>query len=154
MAASHQPASRLAEDILQFAPHASTLYKRIRLLEFAELPKTISGKRAAEDHLWEDPRVELREDAARKAASGRVTLMDRVTLKALLDAEQVDPAAYSLEGGMPSEAYVLEPRAADWAVYYSERGLRSDEVVFHTENEACSYLLDLVLSDDTTREPR
>ena len=56
---------------------------------------------------------------------------------------------------MPSEAYVLEPpRAADWAVYYSERGLRSGEVVFQTEHEACSYFLDLVLSDDTTREPR
>ena len=81
--------------------------------------------------------------------------MDRVTLEALPDAEQVNPAAYSLQGGMPSEAYVLEPpRAADWAVYYSERGLRSGEVVFQTEHEACSYFLDLVLSDDTTREPR
>ena len=42
--------------------------------------------------------------------------MDRSTVKALLDAENVDPAAYSLEGGMPVEAYVLERRSCEWAV--------------------------------------
>lgn len=34
--------------------------------------------------------------------------MDRETLKALLDAEDVDPTAYSVDGGMPFEAYLLE----------------------------------------------
>lgn len=80
--------------------------------------------------------------------------MDREALKALFDAENVDPSAYSLDGGMPFEAYVLEPRASDWAVYYSERGLRSGEVVFQTEDEACAHLLDLVLRDSTTRRER
>lgn len=77
--------------------------------------------------------------------------MDRESLKALLDAEGVDPSAYSLDGGMPFEAYVLERRPSDWAVYFSERGLRSGEVVFQSEDEACAHLLDLVLRDDTTR---
>lgn len=77
--------------------------------------------------------------------------MDRETLKALLDAEDVDPTAYSLDGGMPFEAYVLERRSSEWAVYYSERGLRSSEVVFETEDDACAHLLDLVLRDSTTR---
>ena len=83
----------------------------------------------------------------------RELVRDEHVVSEVLDAEQVDPAAYSLEGGMPSEAYVLDPRAADLTVYYSERGLRSDEVVFQTENEACSYLLDLVLSDDNQGAP-
>ena len=77
--------------------------------------------------------------------------MDRSAVKTLLDTENVDPAAYSLDGGTPSEAYVLERRCAEWAVYYSERGLRSSEVVFQTEDEACSHLLDLMLRDETTR---
>lgn len=47
--------------------------------------------------------------------------MDRATLKSLLDIENVDPAAYSLDGGMPFEAYVLERRASDWAVLLRAR---------------------------------
>jgi len=80
-----------------------------------------------------------------------VIVIDREALKALLDAENVDPSAYSLEGGMPLEAYVLERRPSDWAVYYSERGIRSGEVTFETEDGACAHLLDLVLRDSTTR---
>ena len=77
--------------------------------------------------------------------------MNRKTLKALLDNENIDPKVYSLDGGMPYEAYVLEHRSFDWAVYYSERGLRSGEVVFETEADACSHLLDLLLRDSATR---
>lgn len=77
--------------------------------------------------------------------------MNRHVLKELLDAEDVDPHSYSLEGGMPFEAYVLERRATDWAVFYSERGLRSHEIALQTEEEACSTLLELVLRDSTTR---
>lgn len=77
--------------------------------------------------------------------------MDREALKALLDAENVDPSAYSLDDGMRFEAYVIERRPNDWSVYYSERGLRSGEVVFQSEDEACAHLLDLVLRDSTTR---
>ena len=77
--------------------------------------------------------------------------MNRETLKALLDNEDIDPNVYSLDGGMPYEAYVLERRSSDWAVYYSERGLRSGEVVFETEDDACSHLLDLLLRDSATR---
>jgi hypothetical protein len=78
--------------------------------------------------------------------------MDRKALKAILDAENVDPSAYSLDGATPFEAYVLERRPSDWAVYYSERGLRSGEVIFRVEGDACAHLLDLVLRDSTTRQ--
>lgn len=40
----HRPSPELAEDILRFTRERLAPYKRIRRLEFAELPKTISGK--------------------------------------------------------------------------------------------------------------
>jgi acetyl-CoA synthetase len=44
LAAGHQPSPELARDILAYARNALAPYKRIRRLEFADLPKTISGK--------------------------------------------------------------------------------------------------------------
>lgn len=40
----HTPSPELAEDILRFTRERLAPYKRIRRIEFAELPKTISGK--------------------------------------------------------------------------------------------------------------
>jgi acetyl-CoA synthetase len=40
----HQPSSELAQNIFDYARRALAPYKRIRRLEFADLPKTISGK--------------------------------------------------------------------------------------------------------------
>jgi acetyl-CoA synthetase len=60
LVAGQEPSAALAEDILRFARARLAPYKRIRRIEFAELPKTISGKIR---------RVELRkhEDQMRKA---------------------------------------------------------------------------------------
>jgi len=44
LAAGHEPTAATADDILAFAREHLAPYKRIRRLEFAELPKTISGK--------------------------------------------------------------------------------------------------------------
>ena len=44
LVAGYEPSAELAEDILRFARARLAPYKRIRRLEFAELPKTISGK--------------------------------------------------------------------------------------------------------------
>ena len=44
LAAGHEPSAELARDILGFCREHLAPYKRIRRLEFAELPKTISGK--------------------------------------------------------------------------------------------------------------
>lgn len=44
LAAGHTPSAETARDILAFAREHLAPYKRIRRLEFAELPKTISGK--------------------------------------------------------------------------------------------------------------
>ncbi|WP_427893239.1 AMP-binding protein [Kribbella sp. GL6] len=61
LAAGHEPSRELAGEILAFCRDHLAPYKRIRRLEFAELPKTISGKIR---------RVELRADEAAKVESG------------------------------------------------------------------------------------
>jgi acetyl-CoA synthetase len=53
LAAGHEPTRETAFEILRFTRGQLAPYKRVRRLEFAELPKTISGKIR---------RVELRED--------------------------------------------------------------------------------------------
>ena len=57
----YAPSEELAGHILAFCRQRLAPYKRVRRLEFAELPKTISGKIR---------RVELREDEARALAAG------------------------------------------------------------------------------------
>jgi acetyl-CoA synthetase len=53
----HEPSRELAEDILKFVRERLAPYKRIRRIEFAELPKTISGKiRRVELRVNEDKR--------------------------------------------------------------------------------------------------
>jgi acetyl-CoA synthetase len=44
LAAGYEPTEETARDILAFARENLAPYKRIRRLEFADLPKTISGK--------------------------------------------------------------------------------------------------------------
>jgi acetyl-CoA synthetase len=61
IAAGHQPSAELARDIFAFARRSLAPYKRIRRLEFAALPKTISGKIR---------RVELRRAEQQQRASG------------------------------------------------------------------------------------
>lgn len=57
----HQPGPELAEDILRFAGERLAPYKRIRRLEFGELPKTVSGKiRRVELRQAETAQVERR----------------------------------------------------------------------------------------------
>ena len=44
LAAGHEPGPELAQDILRYCAEHLAPFKRIRRLEFADLPKTISGK--------------------------------------------------------------------------------------------------------------
>lgn len=71
--------------------------------------------------------------------------MTRSELQNRLNAYGVDPSAYSLEGGLPNEAYVLDHDRGLWSVYYSERGQRTGESVYPTESEACEALLKMLL---------
>lgn len=46
-------------------------------------------------------------------------------LKGLLEDSKIPSDAYSLNGGFPNEAYVLNLNDALWEVYYSEKGSKS-----------------------------
>ncbi|MDB6091021.1 MAG: acsA [Gammaproteobacteria bacterium] len=65
--AQHTPCAELARDILFFCRERLAPYKRIRRLEFAELPKTISGKIR---------RSELRELEIRRRAAGSKQILE------------------------------------------------------------------------------
>jgi acetyl-CoA synthetase len=62
LVAGAEPSRELAGDILAFCRDNLAPYKRIRRLEFADLPKTISGKIR---------RVELRQTEAEAARAGQ-----------------------------------------------------------------------------------
>jgi acetyl-CoA synthetase len=68
LAAGHQPTADTAVSILAFCREHLAPYKRIRRLEFAALPKTISGKirrvelRGRENESADRPTTEFRED--------------------------------------------------------------------------------------------
>lgn len=64
-----------------------------------------------------------------------------------LQAEGVPADAYDLDGGTPNEAHTLERRENGWAVYYSERGQRTSEKVFDTEDAACAELYRRIMGD-------
>jgi hypothetical protein len=75
-------------------------------------------------------------------------------LKQILEAEGFRPDMYSLTGGLPNEAHCIEDRGYVWAVYYSERGLRSEERIFPNESEACEFFLRRIRSDPTAKPRR
>ena len=77
--------------------------------------------------------------------------LTRNRLVMLLDAENVSTDAYRLHGERADEALVLEEGRDAWAVYYAERGLRSGERTFESEDEACHFMLDRLLRDPSTR---
>jgi hypothetical protein len=56
-----------------------------------------------------------------------------------------------LHGERADEALVMEGQGTAWVVYYAERGLRSGERSFESEDEACRFMLDRLLRDPTTR---
>ena len=80
-----------------------------------------------------------------------IGLLDRERLAGWLAKRGVDPAVYSLEGGHPSERYVLDRRGNEWVVFYSERGLETGLRSFQSEDLACRYLVDLLWKDHTVR---
>jgi hypothetical protein len=77
--------------------------------------------------------------------------MNRTELEQKLDGANVSAYAYGLDGECQDETYCLERVADSWHVYYAERGLRTGERVFPSEDKAYAYLHDLVVRDPTTR---
>jgi hypothetical protein len=77
--------------------------------------------------------------------------MNRGQLREFLESENIRPDAYSLDDTWCSECYRIEPRGEEWAVYYAERGLRSGERIFESEEAACEFLASRLLSDPDAR---
>ena len=78
--------------------------------------------------------------------------MNRTELIRVAENLHIRADAYSLEGGLPPEQYVLSLELGGWSVYYSERGRRVGQVSFETEDEACDYLMMKLVDDPTTRK--
>ena len=76
--------------------------------------------------------------------------MNLKSLQELLASEHVRQDAYSLDGDR-DESMCLEPVPGGWAVYYSERGLRSGERRFAAEDDACQFLASRLLADPSNR---
>lgn len=67
-------------------------------------------------------------------------LMNREELKKVFEKSSIPNSYYSLNGGLPSEAYCINQSDKGWEVYYSERGMKSCLKIFDTEEDACLYL--------------
>ena len=77
--------------------------------------------------------------------------MNREELRGQLDGAKINPETYDLDGKYCEECLRLERAIDGWVVYYVERGLRTNEHHFNSEDEACKYMADRLLRDPTTR---
>lgn len=67
--------------------------------------------------------------------------MNKQQLGKVLLINKVPKELYSLNGGLPNEAYCIEKDDDRWQVYYSERGKKTCIGYFENEEEACDCLL-------------
>jgi len=67
--------------------------------------------------------------------------VDKTELEQQLKLLKADPDSYCLNGGSPNEALCLEDIYGKWSIYYSEKGLRTEEVSYKSEDEACNAFL-------------
>lgn len=67
--------------------------------------------------------------------------MHKLELLQLLKDSNVPQDSFYLDDGLPNEALCLDESYKGWSVYYSEKGERTQEVVFVKEDEACRYFL-------------
>lgn len=74
--------------------------------------------------------------------------MTNAELKRKLEEARLSPNAYSLDGGLPNERYVLnqQPNGV-WETYYSERGQKSNFRCFGSEAAACDSFLSQILKE-------
>ncbi len=77
--------------------------------------------------------------------------MNREELRRILNAENISLTTYSLDGKYCEECLRLEKVVDGWVVSYSERGLRTNERHFDSEEDACRYMSDRLLRGPTTR---
>ena len=74
--------------------------------------------------------------------------MTKIEIEKKLREEGVRVDSYSLNGGLPNEAYCLNRTESGREVYYSERGNKMGLKVFDNESDACDYLFKLLVKKD------
>ena len=68
--------------------------------------------------------------------------MNTKELKKALKAAGIPAEQYNLDGkGRDDERLCLVKEDSKWVVYYLERGARTTEQFFDSEEEACDYIL-------------
>lgn len=74
-------------------------------------------------------------------------------LKEALEKAGLDTYFASLEGEIRDECLILErPKSGGWCVYYSERGQRTGEHWFTTEDEACQFIFNRLSRDPNAQK--
>ena len=69
--------------------------------------------------------------------------MNRIELAKQLHIMEIPMYMYNLDGkGRNDERYCLEFTKDQWEVYYLERGVKTCDLFFNTEDEACQYIYD------------
>ena len=53
--------------------------------------------------------------------------------------EKIPKGSYSFTVELPNEALCIFRHGEEWEVYYSERGKKTNLMIFKTESEACEY---------------
>ncbi len=62
-------------------------------------------------------------------------------LRSILKKSRVSDFLYSLDNkGRDDERLCLDYRDGKWNVYYLERGVKTTNLFFETESEACEYI--------------
>ncbi|CCE03997.1 hypothetical protein [Bradyrhizobium sp. STM 3809] len=78
--------------------------------------------------------------------------MNTSELKRTLAKHGISKYAFSIDGvGATEEQYRLKRDGPVWRFYYYERGVQVGIREFASEDEACRFLLDTLLADQTTR---
>ncbi|HLK54615.1 MAG TPA: hypothetical protein VKU42_14235 [Candidatus Angelobacter sp.] len=78
--------------------------------------------------------------------------MTRIELKSKLEQAGIRAEAYSFDGGLPNEQYVISNEGnGRWETYYSERGGKTGLRSFNSETAACESFLEWLLKDHTTK---
>jgi len=68
-------------------------------------------------------------------------------LTAYLDSRGIRRDAYFLNGTSTGEEHCIDHGPKGWSVFYHERGLRTSESIYRTEEEAASELIRRLESD-------
>ena len=70
--------------------------------------------------------------------------MNRIELSELLISEEIPSNSYSLDGGLQNDTLCIDRTSCGWIVYYTERGVKFEEMGFPSEEDACSYFYERI----------